>query len=255
MEDCEIITLAEDNIDEEHICCAISDKKSANGVLLKKKLILDRLGEGFTFKKFNLRGKVFIEYVPIENAWAPLNGNGYMLIHCFWVAGQYKGKGLGRRLLEECEAASKDKNGIAVITGNKKLPFLNDRKYFIDKGFEVCDEAPPYFQLLVKKFKPDALNPSFKECCKKAKTDYKKDLTFVYSDLCPFTDLWVDRMTEFAAEKGVLSEKIKIVSKNEAIEAKSPFTVFSMYYKGNFVTHVILSEAQFNKQLEKLVLK
>jgi len=34
-----IISVTPENIDEEHICCAMSDKKSADGVEMKKMLM------------------------------------------------------------------------------------------------------------------------------------------------------------------------------------------------------------------------
>ena len=67
-----IIKLDENNIDSEHICCGFSDKKCGEGYQSKKDLIKQRLSEGFTFKKFDVRGKAFIEYVPTENAWSPI---------------------------------------------------------------------------------------------------------------------------------------------------------------------------------------
>ena len=35
----------------------------------------------------------FIEYIPAENAWVPINADGYMYIDCLWVSGSFKGKG------------------------------------------------------------------------------------------------------------------------------------------------------------------
>ena len=63
-----IITLDADNLDAEHICCALSSKKCARGYGLAKELIRRRLGDGLTFKKMDVRHKVFIEYVPAEHA-------------------------------------------------------------------------------------------------------------------------------------------------------------------------------------------
>jgi len=80
LDDLEIVTLNEDNIETEHICCGFSDKKSAEGYRLKKEWLSSRFAEGFTFKKFNVRGKAFIEYVPAEYAWRPIEAPGYMCI-------------------------------------------------------------------------------------------------------------------------------------------------------------------------------
>ena len=148
-----IITLTEKNIDNEHICCGFSDKKIAKGTHLKKELIKRRLSEGFLFKKADVRGKVFIEYVPAEKAWSPVNAPGYTFIHCFWVSGRYKGLGLGTRLMNECIKDSGEKNGVVCLTAKKVMPFLTDKGFFLKNGF-----------------------------------------TFISSDLCPFTDHWVDKL-------------------------------------------------------------
>ena len=50
-ENLEVLTLNEDNIADEHICCGFTDKKIAKGYRLKKELIKSRLSEGFKFKK------------------------------------------------------------------------------------------------------------------------------------------------------------------------------------------------------------
>lgn len=164
----EIITLNSDNIAHEHICCAIADKKCQTGYEAKKEFLTQQFDQGYVFKKFDVRGKVFIEYVPVENAWAPVHAPGYMMINCFWVSGKYKGKGYGKQLLQACLTDSKDKNGIVVVTGDKKRPFLNDKKFFQRQGFERCDVAPPYFELWHKKLKTDAPDPIFQPATKEA---------------------------------------------------------------------------------------
>ena len=69
-----------ENIDNEHICCAISDKKHIDGVQEKKQWLKDRIKEGHVFRKLNAQGKIFIEYAPLEKAWTPISGNNYIYI-------------------------------------------------------------------------------------------------------------------------------------------------------------------------------
>jgi len=57
----------EENIDTEHICCAISDKK----------WLEQQIAKGYIFKKFNVNHKVFIEYCPSEIAWLPITAPNY----------------------------------------------------------------------------------------------------------------------------------------------------------------------------------
>ena len=90
----EYINLTFENIDQEHLCCAIADKKHQRGVKLKKEWIKNKLNEGHVFRKLDARGKTFIEYEPIETAWVPIIGENYLYIYCLWVAGSFKSKGI-----------------------------------------------------------------------------------------------------------------------------------------------------------------
>ena len=45
------INLTLENIDEEHICCAIGDKKHQEGVDSKKEWIKSKLKDGHIFRK------------------------------------------------------------------------------------------------------------------------------------------------------------------------------------------------------------
>mgnify|MGYP004547657803 FL=1 len=56
----EYINLTLENIDDEHIWCAIGDKKRQAGVDRKKEWIKSKFRDGHVFKKLNTRGKIFI---------------------------------------------------------------------------------------------------------------------------------------------------------------------------------------------------
>lgn len=119
------ITLTLENIDQEHLCCAIADKKHQKGVELKKQWIKSKLNDGHVFRKLDARGKTFIEYEPLETAWVPIVGKNYMYIYCLWVAGKFKNRGIGKELLEYAikDAYQKGKNGICTLTSKKKKCF------------------------------------------------------------------------------------------------------------------------------------
>ena len=81
----ELVRLTHENIDKEHICCAISNNKDVQ-VLSKKNWLKDRLDEGLVFLKGNVRGKCFIEYIPASYAWAPvIHADDLMYIDCLWA--------------------------------------------------------------------------------------------------------------------------------------------------------------------------
>ncbi len=71
----DFMNLASDNIADEHLCCAISDKKHQCGVDAKRAWLADRIYEGHVFRKLNAKGKGFIKYSPLETAWVPVVGD------------------------------------------------------------------------------------------------------------------------------------------------------------------------------------
>ena len=61
-----------------------------------------RFDEGLVFYRSEERGKCFIEYIPAENAWVPIEADGYLYINCLWIAGSLKGHGYSNDLLSAC---------------------------------------------------------------------------------------------------------------------------------------------------------
>ena len=246
----QIIKLTEENIADEHICCAFSDKKCVDGYSAKKDWLKNQFKDGYTFKKLNVRGKVFIEYVPVEKGWAPIDAPNYMLINCFWVSGQYKKHGHGKALYNECEkdAKANKMEGIVIVVGNKKKPFMSEKKFFQKQGFELCDTAEPYFELWYKAFKKDTPIPQFKAIAKKAECDVKEGVTVYYTNACPFTEYYVNvELKKVAEKKGVQLQIKKLETKEQAQNHFVPHTIYSVFYNGKFVTQHILNEKYFDK--------
>lgn len=247
-----IKTLSEENIANEHICCAFSDKKCKDGYEAKKEWLKNQFKDGYVFKKLDVRGKVFIEYVPAEKGWIPIAAPNYMLINCFWVSGQYKGKGHGKSLYQECEKDAKGMNGIVVVAGNKKKPFMSEKKFFHKQGFELCDTAAPYFELWYKPFKKNAPIPKFKDCAKNAECDNKNGLSVYYTNACPFTEYYVNiELKRVAKEKGINLLIKKLATKEQAQNHFVPHTIYSVFYNGKFITQHILNEKNFDKFINK----
>lgn len=241
-----IKTLNEKNIAEEHICCAISDKKCVKGYNQKKEWLKKQFSKGYVFKKLDVKHKVFIEYCPAEIAWVPIDAPEY--INCFWVGGSYKGKGFGKQLLSECIKDSKNKNGIVIISSDKKRPYLADKKFFLKNGFEICDSAPPYFELLAKKNKSNGKSPKFKKHAKENICNNKKGLTVYYSNQCPFTDYYVNtELKEIAKDYDIPLKTIHVDTEEKAHAIPSAFGIYNVFYKGKFLTHEMLTRKKFEK--------
>lgn len=245
----EFIKITRENLSKEHICCAISNDKDVQ-VVSKKAWLEKRLDEGLVFLKGNVRGKCFIEYIPAEYAWAPVEADGYLYIDCLWVSGQFKGHGYSNLLLDSCirDGREKGKEGLVVLSSPKKLGFLADPKYLKHKGFATADTAAPYFELMYLPFAQGAKKPRFRDTVRR-QDDMPKGLVLYYTSQCPFTAKYVPLLEQVAQTRGADLRVVHIRSREEAQNAPSPFTTFSLFCDGELVTHEILSEKKFEKIL------
>ncbi len=242
------INLTLDNLDEEHICCAISDKKHQTGVELKKEWLRKRIPEGHVFRKLRARGKVFIEYAPLESAWIPIEGKAYLYIYCLWVAGSYKKEGYGRELLQFAilEAKRLHKNGLCVITSTKKKPFLSEKEFFEQFGFKVVDNVLEY-ELLALSF-TDVL-PKFCETAKKM-TIATKNLTIYYSPQCPFTAHCIEELKTYREEQGIPIHFEEIDSLTKAKQVPCVFNNWTNFKDGKFLSNTLLNKSMVAKLYE-----
>ena len=247
----EYIRVTKDNLETEHICCAISKNDDVQ-VASKKSWLRERFDEGLVFLKSVERGKCFIEYIPAENAWNPIDADGYMYIDCLWVSGSFKGKGYSNDLLNECIEDSKrqGKKGLCILAAAKKKPFLADPKYLKYKGFEVCDEADNGIQLWYLPFKKDAEKPQLKECAKHPHID-KKGYVLYYTNQCPFNAKYVPVVEKTAKENGIKFEAIHIDNKEEAQKAPTPITTYAVFFDGEYITNEQMNEKRFLKLIGK----
>lgn len=248
----EYIKLTQENLDKEHICCAISNNKDIQ-VSSKKLWLAERLKDGLVFLKANQRGKCFIEYIPAENAWCPINAEGYMHINCFWVSGSLKGHGYANDLLKTCidDAKAQGKYGLTVVASTKKMPFLSDPKYLAYKGFKVADNAEPFFTLLYLPFDDNAPVPQFKENAKRPLID-KRGFAVYFTHGCPFTVKYIPIVEQLAKDNGIPFESILIDSKENAQNAPCAWTNYAVFYNGKYVSNEVLNEKRFLELVERL---
>lgn len=237
------LRITKENIDGEHICCAMSGKQS----LAKKEWLRQRFDEGLVFYRSEERGKCFIEYIPAENAWAPIDAAGYLYIDCLWIAGAMKGHGYSNDLLDECirDARAQGRKGLCILSSEKrKREFLSDPRYLAYKGFSVADTSDAGITLMYLPLEPQAEPPRFKDC---AKHPHAQGDGFVlyYTDQCPFTYYWVPRVEEAAREHHIPLKVIHITDREAAQSVPAPVTTYALFRDGRFVTQGIQSDKKF----------
>lgn len=243
----EYIKVTKENLETEHICCAISNNKDIQ-VSSKKAWLADRFDDGLVFLKSVERGKCFIEYLPAEKAWNPIEAAGYMYIDCLWVSGSFKGHGYSNDLLGACIADSraKGKQGLCILSAAKKKPFLADSKYLRYKGFSVCDEADNGIQLWYLPFSPGAEPPRFKACAKHPRSDGEGYVLY-YTSQCPFNAKYVPIVEETARAHGIPFRAIHIESAEAAQNAPTPVTTYALFYNGKYLTNEQMNDKKFLK--------
>ena len=237
------IRITKDNIDTEHICCAMSNKQS----IAKKEWLKQRLDEGLVFYRSEERGKCFIEYIPAENAWVPIIAEGYIYINCLWVSGSMKGHGYSGGLLNECirDAKAQGRKGLCILSSEKKKKeFLADPKYLAYKGFFVADASETGITLMYLPLDPAAEPPKFKECARHPKAEEDGFVLF-YTDQCPYTYYWVPRVEEVAKEHHIPLKVIHITDKESAQNVPAPVTTYALFRDGKFLTQGIQSDKKF----------
>ena len=237
------IRITKDNIDKEHICCAMSGKQS----IMKKEWMKQRFDEGLVFYRSEERGKCFIEYIPAENAWVPIEADGYIYIDCLWIAGSMKGHGYSNDLLNECieDAKAQGKNGLCILSSDgRKKEFLSDPKYMAYKGFTVADSSDTGITLMYLPFDITVEPPRFKPCAKHPKMD-ESGFVLYYTDQCPFTYYWVPRVEEAAKEHNIPLKVIHITDKDAAQNVPAPVTTYALFRDGKFLTQAIQSDKKF----------
>lgn len=183
MEKIQIIDANADNICN-YAHCGYKNVKRKEFVS-KTDWVKKRFSEGMKYKILHSseKGAIgFIEYIPGKFSWRAVQADTYMLIHCIMIiSNKYQGKGYGSLLLRECikDAKKQKLYGVAAVTS--KGTFMAGNDIFLRNGFQVIDEAPPYYELLVKKFKKNVPSPKFKGDWDKRMKSYSKGITIIRS--------------------------------------------------------------------------
>jgi len=101
-----------------------------------------------------------IEYLPGEYAWRGVHAPGYMVIHCLFILKRaHKGKGYGSLMIEACEKDALEQKMLGVAVVASKSTWMVKKEIFLKNGYDLIEEAPPHYQLLVKRFSDDVPLP------------------------------------------------------------------------------------------------
>jgi len=194
----------------------------------------------------------FLEYVPGEFAWRPVDAQGWLFVHCLWVfpAGQ-KIRGLGSRLIRACveEAGRACSTGVAAMVSSGT--WMAGKEVFLKNGFTKIAERDR-FELVVDRLR-DGAEPRFRDITpSSAKSG---GLHIVYSDQCPMLSKSVNDLCEMAAEYGLKKPRVTVLkSAYEAQNAPSYYGAFSLLWNGRLLSDHYVSKGRFRNILRKEIL-
>ena len=159
-------------------------------------------------------------------------------------------------MLDECveDAQEMQAHGVAMVTSSRH--WLAGKKLFLKNGFDVVDQAPPSFELLVKRFDDGrrtsrAPLPAFPQDWDQRANRYGAGLTVIHADQCPYINDAAKQYVELAAERGVEAQVVKLTSSREVQDAApSPYGVFNVVYDGRLVTYHYMGKKEKTALIE-----
>lgn len=214
----------------------------------------ERFPEGLRFFLFrDESGKPlgFLEYVPGERAWRPVDAEGWLFVHCLWVyASGKKIGGLGSRLIQAAvdEGVRQGKAGVSALVSDG--PWMAGASVFLRNGFEVMEERDRF--ALVARRTGSGRDPAFKDLPKT--TTFQEGLHVVYSPQCPMLPKSVNDLAVVAAEYGLDLNTTEIRSAEEAQAAPSYYGVFNLVWNGQLISDHYVSKGRFKNILKKGIL-
>ena len=229
--------------------CSLCGNKDADDLGHRRKTnwLRKRYAEGLRYKvvrseKFGDVG--MIEYATGNHAWRPVEAEGYLVIHCLMVNGRHKGKGLGSLLLDSClKDAKKNKcRGVAVVTSSDA--FMAGSDLFIKAGFTSVERIPPY-ELLVKKLKKTAADPRFILERERLCNRYRKGLTILAADQCPYVSKSAERIARASRMLGLEPKVVRVGNAKASRELPTPYGVFCILYNGKLIAERPISATRF----------
>ena len=250
MNNLKLVDITPENVMEHGLFCI---KNVKNPVFaLKKNWFLQSYKEELRIKILYNDDKKqigYIEYIPAEFAWRPVEAPGFMFIQCMFIyAKKDKNKGYGSFMVKACEEDAKKQNMKGICTMTSDGTFIANKQLFINNGYSQVDKLERY-ELMVKKFDNKFDNPRLIDWTKNR--DKYQGWNLIYADQCPWHHKSVEALKEVTKDVGIDLMIKKITTCQEAKNAPSGFGVFCLMHNGKLLEDHYLSATRFRNILNK----
>ena len=250
MEAYNIIDVNAENVADAGLFC-IKNKK-APGYSAKLDWFKQKCNEGLGIKLLETEdGKPvgFVEFIPAEKAWRPVQAKNYLFIHCIVVQSKsLRSQGLASRLIYSCEEEARKlgKSGICVMASDGV--WIADKRLFQRNGFEEIEKSGR-FELMVKKFDPDAEDPKLIEWESKA-VGYQ-GWHILYADQCPWHVKSVEDLLNAAMDMDIDLNVTHLTDPSQARQMPCGYGTFALIHNGEVLADHYISQTRFRNIVRK----
>ncbi len=245
-----IIDVTADNVAETGVYC-IKNKK-APGYHKKVAWFQDKINNGLKIKiavddHDNQLG--FVELIPSELAWRPVDAQNYYFIQCIVVFSKgVRNQNIGSTLLTECEQEARKDNKEGICTMTSKGPWMANEELFLKNGFVVAARIDR-FELMYKSLSAKSSSPKLKDW-----TTSQKSFTgwnLIYSDQCPWHDKSVTDLSKAAEKNGIELKVTRLTTPQDAQNGPSGFGTYALIKDGRLLADHYISKTRFENILKK----
>ena len=249
----ELIAVTPETVEKSGFFCKMS-ARGTPGYEQKLAWLEARFAEGLQMRLLGGGERGFVEFIPGAHAWRAIErARELMVIHCLWVVGRSKGKGLSSLLLDEVEAVARAQGfkGVAAVTsaGN----WLIDAAILTRRGYERVASAPPGFDLLLRRFDEGVPAPRFCGGWDRKLAAHGKGLVVFRGGQCPYLDDAARHAEAYAEEAGLAFQEVPLRSAKDVRRlSPTPYGVFALALDGRLLSYHYLLKKDIAKAAARL---
>jgi hypothetical protein len=250
MSDPVLIDVTPQNVAKRGLFCLKNTKHP--GFKAKQAWFEERYEDGLRLRLvLNEEGKQagFIEFVPAEMAWRPVDAPGYLFIHCLFIYGRENaGKGFASALIQSCvdDAQRQGKSGVAATCSEGS--WLTGKRVFLAQDFVEVDHRERY-DLVARKLDPNASDATLLDW-----TRHRSEFSgwnLLYTDQCPYHDRSATELVEMARSFEVKLNVTKLTTAREAQRGPTGFGTYAVLRDGRVLEDHYISKGRFRNILRK----
>ncbi len=243
-----IVEVTPDNHLQETLFCAKNPKDPGYREKLKWLAKEQQNGLRLSILKKGDRNVGFIEWMPAERAWRPIDAPGYLFVQCIMVAKKSdRQQGAASLLIDHvCQAArDQKKKGVAVMTS--KGTWMADEGVFLKNGFTPLDRSGRFELYAITFHRGAGGGPRFMDWTV-CTVDYP-EWTLLYANQCPWHVKAAAALRDCAAGYGIDLFVHEVTDPQEAQTMPGGSGTFALLHRREVLADHYISTTRFTNIL------